>query len=385
MSAGCTYWANSILSTDTCAALESFYGITVAQLVSWDPAVKPTTTKATNATTKTTSTSKLTTTTATAASGPSPAQAGLIPACNAFYFVQSGDYCAGITSTYGNFTLDQFYSWNRAVKNDCTGLQAGYYVCVGVTGSTTVTTTTSKTTTAPATTTTSPYSPQRSGIVSTCKSYYFVGSGDTCAVIAAEYGISLSNFYSWNPVVGSTCGGLQAGYWVCVGISTTTTTITKTTTSAASTSTATGPSPTQAGIAPNCATYYRAVSGDSCWSIVNEKYTYLTTDKFYSWNPAVGSTCSNLQVGYYYCVTTASEAPMPNTISTCKAWHHVYLVIAAGRLNSNIQSLRLSLALGIRLWGLPAHLCGWVITSVLVFELEWSNLHRVAHRGINFH
>jgi hypothetical protein len=35
VSSGCTYWANSIKSTDTCAALESYYGITIAQLVSW--------------------------------------------------------------------------------------------------------------------------------------------------------------------------------------------------------------------------------------------------------------------------------------------------------------------------------------------------------------
>lgn len=31
----CTYWANSIEATDTCADLESYYGITVAQLASW--------------------------------------------------------------------------------------------------------------------------------------------------------------------------------------------------------------------------------------------------------------------------------------------------------------------------------------------------------------
>ena len=35
VNSGCTYWANSIQSTDTCAALESYYGITHAQLVSW--------------------------------------------------------------------------------------------------------------------------------------------------------------------------------------------------------------------------------------------------------------------------------------------------------------------------------------------------------------
>ncbi|KAK1140706.1 hypothetical protein N8T08_009907 [Aspergillus melleus] len=35
VSSGCTYWANSIESTDTCAALEDYFGITTAQLVSW--------------------------------------------------------------------------------------------------------------------------------------------------------------------------------------------------------------------------------------------------------------------------------------------------------------------------------------------------------------
>lgn len=44
--------------------------------------------------------------------------------------------------------------------------------------------------------------------------------------------------------------------------------------------TPTGPSPIQSGIAPDCVTYYQAQSGDSCWSVVNEKYTYLTQDKF---------------------------------------------------------------------------------------------------------
>lgn len=33
VSAACTYWANSILPTDTCTDLQSFYGITIAQLL----------------------------------------------------------------------------------------------------------------------------------------------------------------------------------------------------------------------------------------------------------------------------------------------------------------------------------------------------------------
>ncbi|KAI9043451.1 uncharacterized protein KD926_003602 [Aspergillus affinis] len=81
VNSGCTYWANSIESTDTCAALEDYFGITTAQLVSWNPslsttdctlnkgwsyfveapAIKPTTTKKTT----TTTTTKATTTTST--------------------------------------------------------------------------------------------------------------------------------------------------------------------------------------------------------------------------------------------------------------------------------------------------------------------------------
>ncbi|KAL5365890.1 hypothetical protein BJX96DRAFT_159953 [Aspergillus floccosus] len=350
VTSGCTYWANSISSTDTCTALESFYGITTAQLVSWNPslsttdctlnvgwsycveapAVKTTTTKATTTTSKTTTTTTTTAATTTSAGGPSPTQPGIASTCNAFYYVQKDDYCYAIVTSYGNFTLDQFYTWNPAVKNDCSGLQPGYYVCVGVSGSTATTITSRTTTAAPTATTTSAYSPQQSGIASNCDRYYFVESGNTCAVIAADYGITLSNFYAWNPAVGSSCANLQAGYWVCVGVSgnppATTATTKATTTTTKSTTTATtgtGPSPTQAGIVTDCSTYYQARDGDSCWSIVNEKYTYLTQAQFYAWNPAVGSSCSNLQLGYYYCVATKDVGPMPNTVSNCAKWHLV--------------------------------------------------------------
>ncbi|GIC89055.1 putative LysM domain protein [Aspergillus udagawae] len=347
VASGCTYWANSVTSSDTCASLNAYFGITTAQLVSWvrvnfsplrwsycveAPAVKTTTSKTTTTTSKTTTTTPaITTTTSTSTTSvwaPYPTQTGLISTCNAFYDVQSGDYCQGIVTAYGNFTLSQFYQWNPAVKTDCSGLQTGYYVCIGVAGSTTTTTAAPTSTTA--TTTANPYSPQQTGIAANCNKYYFVETGDACANIASTYGITLANFYSWNPAVGTSCQSLQAGYYVCVGVSgsTTSTTTTKTTTTTTTnapttTTTASGPSPTQAGITADCETFYQAVSGDSCWTIVSEKYTYLTQDEFYAWNPAVGSTCSNLQAGYYYCVATKTVHAMPSTISTCKKWHLV--------------------------------------------------------------
>lgn len=163
-------------------------------------------------------------------------------------------------TAYGNFTLSQFYQWNPAVKTDCSGLQAGYFVCIGVAGSTT-------------TTTSNPHSPQQTGIAANCNKYYFVEIGDGCAAIASTYGITLADFYSWNPAVGTSCQSLQAGYYVCVGVSgsTTSTTTTKPTTTTKApitTTTASGPSPTQFG----------------------------------AWNPYVGTSCASLWLGYYVCV-----------------------------------------------------------------------------------
>ncbi|EAW16202.1 putative LysM domain protein [Aspergillus fischeri NRRL 181] len=160
---------------------------------------------------------------------------------------------------------------------------AGYYVCIGVAGSTTTTTAAPTSTTA--TTTANPHSPQQTGIAANCNKYYFVETGDGCSNIASTYGITLANFYSWNPAVGTFCQSLQAGYYVCVGVSgsTTSTTTTRTTTTTkapTTTTTASGPSPTQPGITADCETFYQAVSGDSCWTIVSEKYTYLTQDEF---------------------------------------------------------------------------------------------------------
>ncbi|KAL4877580.1 hypothetical protein BJY04DRAFT_230540 [Aspergillus karnatakaensis] len=349
VSTGCTYWANSISSSDTCAKLESYYGITISHLVSWNPslssddcslndgwsycveapAVKPTSTTSTSTTISATTSTTFPTTTTTS-TDPSPTQTGLIASCDAYYFVEKGDYCQEIVDSFGNFTLPQFYSWNPAIGDSYKGLQAGYYVCVGVAGSSSPSVTTAITTSAP--TATNIQQPQQPGLTSSCNDYYFVESGDTCAEIASSNSITLSKFYAWNPAVGSSCAGLQAGYYVCVGVagsspSTTTKAPTTTTTEPPATTTSeseSAPTPTQAGLTPSYTTLYKAQQGDSCWTITTEKYSYLSGNNlFYDWNPAVGSDCSNLQAGYYYCVATVDQAPMPDTIDSCSKWHLV--------------------------------------------------------------
>ncbi|KAI9044908.1 LysM peptidoglycan-binding domain-containing protein [Aspergillus affinis] len=270
VASGCSYWANTATDYDTCASLTDYFGLTIADLVSWNPS--------------------LSTTSCTLTPGRS----------NKFYFVKSGDGCAAIATAKGS---------------DCRTLIADYYVCVEVTGSSTKTTAPTTTTTAAANT------PQQSGIAKNCNKHYFVKSGDGCAAIASANGISLADFYSWNPAVGSDCRTLIADYYVCVGVSSSTTTTKKTTTTTtkSATTAGTGPSPTQSGITTDCNTFYKAVSGDSYYTIVTNKYTYLSLAQLIWWNPAVGGICASLQVGYYYCVATNALQPMPGTnTATCK-------------------------------------------------------------------
>jgi LysM repeat protein len=63
-----------------------------------------------------------------------------------------------------------------------------------------------------------PPAPTQPGAIAKCAKWHTVVEGDTCWAIADKHGISLENFYLWNPGVGSSCSSLWLGYAVCVGI-----------------------------------------------------------------------------------------------------------------------------------------------------------------------
>ncbi|KAJ9318482.1 CAZyme family GH18 [Paecilomyces variotii] len=96
------------------------------------------------------------------------------------------------------------------------------------TNTTTTSTTTPTPTTTPTTTTTSPTTttsgavatptPTQAGMVSNCKKFYYVKSGDGCQAIATAYGITLDELYTWNPALNGDCTGLWADYYICVGV-----------------------------------------------------------------------------------------------------------------------------------------------------------------------
>ncbi|KAL8758634.1 MAG: hypothetical protein Q9184_003869 [Pyrenodesmia sp. 2 TL-2023] len=260
-----------------------------------------------------------TTTSAGATPGPSPTQSGLVTTCSTFYKVVDGDYCEKIVSSYGTFSLADFYTWNPSLGTNCGSLFVGYYVCVGVPG--TPTTRSSISMTSTSATPTGP-SPTQSGIIVSCTNYYQAVSGDTCEVISSKFGtFTVAQFQSWNPV-GPDCGQLFLGYYYCVAIPGTPTTRTTTSTTKATSPTSSGPSPTQTGIISSCTKYYKTISGDTC-QVISDRFGTFSVSQFISWNSAVQSDCSQLYLDYYYCIaipgtpttrtssSTTSRAPTP--------------------------------------------------------------------------
>ena len=230
---------------------------------------------------------------------PSPTQDGLIKTCTTFYLAKKGDTCDSIVKKYGTFTSAEFLKWNPAVGDDCSGLWAENYYCVGIPGTPTTKPTTTKTT---PTGTPGP-SPTQDGLISTCKTFYLAKKGDTCDSIVKKYGTFTSaEFLKWNPAVGKDCSGLWAETYYCVGIPGTPTSKLPTTTTKAPTETCNpkAPTPTQPGAVCGCSKWHKVAKGDNCDSII-KKYS-ITKANFNKWNPEVGTDCKTLWLDYNVCV-----------------------------------------------------------------------------------
>ncbi|KAF7717569.1 LysM domain-containing protein [Penicillium ucsense] len=190
---------------------------------------------------------------------PSPIEPGVITGCNAYHSVAAGDSCQSIVAE-AHIDMADFIKWNPNVGPGCATLWLGYYVCTGVitqtpnsaspvpttlsaiptpvvaaseavaTPSTPSTPSSSEipeSTNAPATSALPPApassaavvppNPVQKGIASQCDHYEMVKAGDTCYSISTAEGVSLSDFYTWNPSVGTDCSNLWQGYYVCIG------------------------------------------------------------------------------------------------------------------------------------------------------------------------
>jgi hypothetical protein len=61
-------------------------------------------------------------------------------------------------------------------------------------------------------------SPVQPNMTKNCKSFHLAGETTTCLGIADYRQIKLTDFYKWNPDVGSTCTLLFKGYNYCYAV-----------------------------------------------------------------------------------------------------------------------------------------------------------------------
>ncbi|KAI9368195.1 hypothetical protein BJX61DRAFT_537453 [Aspergillus egyptiacus] len=298
---GCNRW-DLVKPGDTCDTfIQKYPGLTREDLVQWNPEIGPQCqflwvgyyicTEAT---------SSSTTPPVNGIPTPTPIQPGMVENCDKFHLVESGDDCASIAWTYGLSRDHQFLQYNPQVRADGSGLWQGYYVCVGIIGESPIITATPTTSSNGIATPT----PTHPGMVGNCDIFYRVQSGDTCAEITQQYGITVAQLSRWNPKIGTHCNGLCVGCYLCVGIMrvypTHTATTTTTPATTGSTNGITTPTPTQPGMADDCNRFQRVIGGNTCQSIANQ--AGITMARFYTWNKGVGSNCQRLRLGYYVCI-----------------------------------------------------------------------------------
>ncbi|KAE8389383.1 hypothetical protein BDV23DRAFT_173122 [Aspergillus alliaceus] len=170
-----------------------------------------------------------------------------------------------------------------------------------------------------------------------------------CEDILSAWGITLADFWRWNPSITKMGGNLLAGclYYVkvfeepvlmtapsttttqparrirlnrakltliCTGIKGWTPTGMTSGTTLTATNRIPMPSPLQPDIIENCnkfRLFHMVVEGDECHAIANSNG--ITMERLVSWNPEVKTDCSSLWLGYYICGKVIGLTPSPAT------------------------------------------------------------------------
>ncbi|KAB5578705.1 hypothetical protein GE09DRAFT_1090733 [Coniochaeta sp. 2T2.1] len=314
---GCVSYANfndntTDASLNSCSYIAYAYGVALSDLLSWNPSLSKDATACALQRGFSYCVQKTETTTFVpdgncVSVNAAEIQAGTASNCTCFTEVSGYDGTVGVDCASiaddASIPLAQLKAWNPWLGSNCdTALFANLdendfrAVCIGINSTAPTGTPTTKPSSTSSGTTTSSVSmgPTQTGIVPGCQQFYTVQSGDGCAVIQSKFAITFADFYKWNPSIGSNCENLWLGYSYCVK-------------APASTTTSSGvapPGPTQPGEAPNCNKYYVVQSGDGCPKIQSQ--FGITFQQLYQWNPAIGSDCTNLWLGYAVCVGVSS-------------------------------------------------------------------------------
>ncbi|KAL1895036.1 hypothetical protein Sste5346_005456 [Sporothrix stenoceras] len=258
---------------------------------------------------------------------PLPTQGPLPTNCANYYLSRSGDTCRKGVASLGYLTQDQFLQYNDYLDGNCDGLWAGVYYCVSEYN---VTQNGIQGLPLPSTVSTKPSSGVASNTTATCTTWYRASDDNDCDIIPAIFGtFSRSDFLAWNPSVDTGCEGLvvDGTHYYCVAVPGTPTART----AAITTPSPTPKAPVQAGIVPDCISWWLVKPADTCDIITTANK--LTLQQFLAWNPAVASNpttgnttgtsnsthaaiCAQLLPNYDVCVLIEGMEPGGNGTTT---------------------------------------------------------------------
>jgi chitinase len=223
---------------------------------------------------------------------PSPIQSGVISTCNRYEKTNSGGAKCDKFATRIGVSLAQLYAWNSILGPNgeyCGSKFVGdTYYCVGVNP---------------------PPGATQDGITPYCTKYEKANAGGSCPVFANRVGISTSNLYAWNSVLGNNGQNCAGQFWgntyYCVGVSPNYVAPAQPTPTGA----APAPGPTQSGIISTCSKYLMANKGGTCPVFANR--AGITTAQLYAWNTVLGNNGQNCAGQFwgntYYCVGVRSS------------------------------------------------------------------------------
>ncbi|KAK8137866.1 lysM domain-containing protein [Apiospora sp. TS-2023a] len=221
LASNCNNFA-SVKGGDTCFDWAKVHGITPEQLYAWNPVLGL---NGADCSTKFWSSEYycigVRPTQTTPVTAPGPTQSGIAPNCNKYAQAQKGDVCDTFAAR-NSISNAQLYAWNAALgssgQNCGSSLWADEWYCVGISAPATGSTTSSSKTTR----VTAP-GPTQTGIAANCTKYAEALSGEACGSFASRNGITTTQLYSWNTVLGPKGENCQTSFWAqeyyCVGVS----------------------------------------------------------------------------------------------------------------------------------------------------------------------
>ena len=176
----------SLTDSYLCADYALFYGITLAQLIEWNPSLLEQTGAAGGGADCYLWPGEKYCAQRDNSTGLAP---GMTNACVDLRIAESGarGTCEGFLGWYGLGDAkgrEAFGEWNPSVGGECKGFKAGGTYCVAVRGF------------------------RAKGTIATCSRWHLLQSEDLasgCGGVEGKYGVTHGRFVAWNPVLGSDC------------------------------------------------------------------------------------------------------------------------------------------------------------------------------------